>query len=58
MMIVTLKSRYARRGGRGNSWLAFEDNNSVCKVSRHDEVVLDYKGRLFRVKDKSTTNHH
>ena len=45
--------RNARRRCRSDGWLALKHNNSISKISRHDEVVLDDERRLLGVKDES-----
>ena len=47
-------NRNVRSGGGSDGGLTFEHDDTVGKVGGHDEVVLDDKGRLFRVEDEAT----
>ena len=40
--------------GRGDP---IEDDDSVCQVGGHDEVMLHHKGRLLRMEDVPEHKH-
>jgi hypothetical protein len=48
-----IKQGNLRRSRCGNSRFALEDDDAVCKVCGHDEVVLDDEGGLFSMEDES-----
>lgn len=43
-----------RIGGSVSGWNSVEDDDSVCQVSGHDEVVLHHECSLLCVKDESS----
>lgn len=52
-LVHTGQQRLWWRGSSGNGGLAFKHDDAVCKVSRHDEIVLDDERRLLCVQDEA-----
>lgn len=48
-----MKSSYSRGGGCSNSRFTLKDDDTICKVGSHDEIVFNDEGSLFSVKDES-----
>ena len=52
-LVTAGKERLGRVGARIDSWLTVEDNDTVGKISGHDEIVLDDKSSFLSVHDET-----
>ena len=45
----------SRSSSRGDGRLSLKYDDPICKICRHDKIVLDDKGGLLRVKNESVS---
>jgi len=53
-LVAAGEERFGSVGASLNTWLTVKDNNAICEVSCHDEIVLDDESSLLGVDNVSS----